>query len=112
MNYMTFENSFTVSDYHPVVGDVVQVWTCGRAGIIAEVVADKKEGYELKYPSNDGTKILYKTVPHWLVFKPVGKKLVEIAALRLLGNSLQDDQAFAAFAATWGEAGALVLAVA
>ena len=112
MNYMTFEAHLTVSDYHPVVGDVIQVWNCGRAGIIAEVVADKKEGYELKYPSSDGTKIFRKTVPHWLVFKPVPRKLVEIAAIRLLAAHHHEDGPLAAFVAAWGEAGTLALATA
>ena len=105
LNYMVFDNKTIVSGHRPSVGDVVSVRTFAGKGIIAEVVADRGEGYELKYPSPDGLRILRKTVPHWLCFERVKKPLVRIAAARFRAAGPASEERIAAFEAAWGVEG-------
>ena len=94
-------------DYSPVVGDVVRVKTFAGQGLIAEVVADRRDGYELKYPSPDGLRVLRKTVPHWVGFAKVEKTLARIAAAKFRAAGAESQ--FEAFKALWGQEGLLAL---
>gem|GEM_PF-7044853 len=94
-------------DYKPAVGDVVRVKTYAGQGMIAEIAADRRDGYELKYPSPDGLRILRKIVPHWVGLAPVEKTLAQIAAARFRAAGAESQ--FEAFKALWGEEGLLAL---
>lgn len=94
-------------DYQPAVGDVVRVRTYAGRGLIAEIAADRRDGYELKYPSPDGLRILRKTVPHWVGLARVEKTLAQIAAARFRDACAESQ--FETFKALWGQEGLLAL---
>lgn len=108
-NYMAFPTMQTLNDgeYQPAVGHVVRVKTYAGDGMIAEIVADRRDGYELKYPSPDGLRILRKTVPHWVGLVRVEKTLVQVAAARFRAAGAESQ--FEAFKALWGREGLLAL---
>lgn len=105
LNYLTWGEQKSLSEYIPSVGDVVRIRTFAGEGLIAEVVADRREGYELKYPSPDGLRILRKVVPHWLGFKRVEKTLAQLAAARFKDSGPPSEDRIAAFKAAWGSEG-------
>ena len=109
-NYMAFPMAQALNDgdYKPAVGDVVRVRTYAGQGLIAEIVADRRDGYELKYPSPDGLSILRKNVPHWVGLARVEKTLAQIAAARFRTYGDAESQ-HDAFKALWGEEGILAL---
>ena len=109
LNYMVFDNRSIVNGHHPSVGDVVSVRTFAGKGIVAEVAADRNGGYELKYPSPDGLRILRKTVPHWLCFERVEKNLVQLAAGRFQAAGPATEERLAAFKTAWGSEGLCAL---
>ncbi|HTK60582.1 MAG TPA: hypothetical protein VL283_05275 [Candidatus Baltobacteraceae bacterium] len=106
-NYMAFPMpAFDTDGYRPAVGDIVRVRTFAGSGMIAEVIADRRDGYLLKYHSSDGLSALYKVVPHWVGFTRVEKTLVRLAAARFRASGPPTAARIAAFETAWG-AGAL-----
>lgn len=110
--YMAFPMFRALHDgkYEPAVGDVVRVKTYAGAGIVAEIVADRRDGYELKYPSEDGLRVLRKNVPHWVGLAKVEKTLAGLAALRFRATGGVEAGRIDEFAVVWGEAGLQALA--
>lgn len=108
-NYMAFPMAQALNDgdYKPAVGDVVRVRTYAGQGLIAEIVADRRDGYELKYPSPDGLSILRKNVPHWVGLAKVDMPLARVAAAKF--RAAGAGSRFEAFKALWGQEGLLAL---